>query len=143
MADDPILVTGAAGFIGFHLAQRLLAEGRQVIGIDNINAYYDPKLKQARLDRLAAQPDFIFHKLDLVDRAGVKALFAAHHFRRLCISPPRRACATRWTIRTLMSMPISKASSTSLRAAGITAARTCCSPRPHRSMAPTPSYRSR
>ncbi|BAM88539.1 putative nucleotide sugar epimerase [Bradyrhizobium oligotrophicum S58] len=80
MADHPILVTGAAGFIGFHLTQRLLAEGRQVIGIDNINAYYDPKLKEARLEILKAQPGFVFHKLDLVDRAGIKALFAQHRF---------------------------------------------------------------
>ncbi|NPU67684.1 NAD-dependent epimerase [Bradyrhizobium sp. 83012] len=80
MADHPILVTGAAGFIGFHLAQRLLAEGREVIGIDNVNAYYDPKLKEARLDLLKAQPGFTFHKLDLVDRAGIKALFAQHRF---------------------------------------------------------------
>jgi UDP-glucuronate 4-epimerase len=80
MADHPILVTGAAGFIGFHLTQRLLAEGRRVVGIDNINSYYDPKLKEARLDILKAQPGFVFHKLDLVDRAGIKALFAAHRF---------------------------------------------------------------
>ncbi|CCD83599.1 putative nucleotide sugar epimerase; Capsular polysaccharide biosynthesis protein [Bradyrhizobium sp. ORS 285] len=80
MANDPILVTGVAGFIGFHLTQRLLAEGRQVIGIDNINAYYDPKLKEARLEILKTQPGFTFHKLDLVDRAGIKALFAQHRF---------------------------------------------------------------
>jgi len=80
MADHPILVTGAAGFIGFHLTQRLLAEGRRVIGIDNINAYYDPKLKEARLDILKPQPGFTFHKLDLVDRDGIKALFSAHRF---------------------------------------------------------------
>ncbi|MGJ4932461.1 NAD-dependent epimerase [Bradyrhizobium sp. HKCCYLS2038] len=80
MPDDRILVTGAAGFIGFHLTQRLLAEGREVVGIDNINAYYDPKLKEARLDILKAQPRFTFHKLDLVDRSGIKALFATHRF---------------------------------------------------------------
>ncbi|WP_316238871.1 NAD-dependent epimerase [Bradyrhizobium sp. SZCCHNR1015] len=80
MADHPILVTGAAGFIGFHLTQRLLADGRQVIGIDNVNAYYDPKLKEARLDILKRQPGFTFQKLDLVDRAGIKALFAQHRF---------------------------------------------------------------
>jgi UDP-glucuronate 4-epimerase len=80
MADDIVLVTGAAGFIGFHVTQRLLAEGRQVVGIDSLNNYYDPKLKETRLAMLTAQPGFTFRKLDLADRAGMKALFAEHRF---------------------------------------------------------------
>ncbi|WP_426434945.1 NAD-dependent epimerase [Bradyrhizobium genosp. P] len=75
-----LLVTGCAGFIGFHLTQRLLGEGRSVIGIDNLNDYYDPALKLARLDRLKAHTNFTFEKLDLADRAGVRALFARHRF---------------------------------------------------------------
>jgi UDP-glucuronate 4-epimerase len=79
-AADPILVTGAAGFIGFHVARRLAEQGRAVVGLDNLNAYYDPTLKQARLDRLATFPRFRFEKLDLADRAGMAKLFAAHRF---------------------------------------------------------------
>src|SRR3990172_2188096 len=80
MSDGPILVTGAAGFIGFHVARRLLQDGRKVVGLDNLNAYYDPKLKDARLAELAKLPDFEFVKLDLADRAGMAALFAQHRF---------------------------------------------------------------
>ena len=80
MAAEPILVTGAAGFIGFHVARRLAASGRGVIGIDNLNAYYDPALKQARLAELARHDAFRFHKLDLNDRDGVAALFAEYRF---------------------------------------------------------------
>jgi len=80
MADNIVLVTGAAGFIGFHVTQRLLAEGRQVVGIDSLNNYYDPQLKQARLAMLQAQPGFTFRKLDLADRAAMKDLFAAYCF---------------------------------------------------------------
>jgi UDP-glucuronate 4-epimerase len=80
MAASPILVTGAAGFIGFHVAERLLADGRSVIGIDNLNDYYDPKLKQARLAELGRHDTFRFHKLDLNDRDGMAALFAEHRF---------------------------------------------------------------
>jgi UDP-glucuronate 4-epimerase len=76
----PILVTGAAGFIGFHVAKRLLQAGRPVVGLDNLNAYYDPKLKEARLAELAKLPGFQFVKLDLADRAGMAALFAQHRF---------------------------------------------------------------
>lgn len=79
-AVEPILVTGAAGFIGFHVARRLLEGGRPVIGIDNLNSYYDPKLKDARLAELAKFPGFRFIKLDLADRAGMAALFAEHKF---------------------------------------------------------------
>jgi UDP-glucuronate 4-epimerase len=80
MADAPILVTGAAGFIGFHVAQRLSAGGRGVIGIDNLNAYYDPQLKQARLAELARFDSFGFRKLDLNDRDGMAALFKECRF---------------------------------------------------------------
>ncbi len=71
-----MLVTGAAGFIGYHLAARLLAEGDAVVGLDNLNAYYDVSLKEARLARLVAQPGFTAARLDLGDRAGLGALFA-------------------------------------------------------------------
>jgi UDP-glucuronate 4-epimerase len=77
---DTILVTGAAGFIGFHVARRLLERGRVVVGIDNLNAYYDPALKQARLDRLARFEAFRFERLDLADRAAVASLFARERF---------------------------------------------------------------
>ncbi|MBE9045240.1 NAD-dependent epimerase [Pleurocapsales cyanobacterium LEGE 10410] len=70
-----ILVTGVAGFIGFHLAQRLLAEGNQVYGIDNLNDYYDVKLKQARLKQLLSQRRFTFKYLDISDRYKVAKLF--------------------------------------------------------------------
>ena len=60
MPDQPILVTGAAGFIGFHVARRLLAEGRAVVGLDNLNDYYDPALKKARLDILRGERGFAF-----------------------------------------------------------------------------------
>jgi len=80
MSDNTILVTGAAGFIGFHVTRRLLAEGRQVIGLDSLNSYYDPQLKAARLDTLKSQPGFTFVKLDLADRDAIKALFAQHRF---------------------------------------------------------------
>jgi UDP-glucuronate 4-epimerase len=80
MTAEPILVTGAAGFIGFHVAQRLAASGRAVIGIDNLNAYYDPALKQARLAELARFDTFRFRKLDLKDREGMAALFAEGKF---------------------------------------------------------------
>jgi UDP-glucuronate 4-epimerase len=78
-----ILVTGAAGFIGFHTAQRFLARGDRVVGLDNLNEYYDVTLKQARLARLTAQAQFRFEKLDLADNAGVAELFAREKFERV------------------------------------------------------------
>jgi UDP-glucuronate 4-epimerase len=80
MPDNAVLVTGAAGFIGFHVAQRLLAAGRNVVGLDIVNHYYDPKLKEARLEILRRHSNFSFAKLDLTDRAAIKSLFAQHRF---------------------------------------------------------------
>ncbi|MEI8276002.1 MAG: NAD-dependent epimerase [Hyphomicrobiales bacterium] len=79
-AVEPILVTGAAGFIGYHVSRRLLEGGRTVVGLDNLNSYYDPKLKDARLVELGKFPGFRFIRLDLADRAGMAAHFAEHKF---------------------------------------------------------------
>jgi UDP-glucuronate 4-epimerase len=70
-----ILLTGVAGFIGYHVAERLLARGDEVIGLDNLNDYYDVRLKEARLARLIGRPGFAFHRLNVADRAGLEALF--------------------------------------------------------------------
>ena len=80
---DKHLVTGAAGFIGFHLAERLLQDGRHVVGLDNLNDYYDTALKADRLARLTAFPNFRFAKLDLADREGMARLFSAERFQRV------------------------------------------------------------
>ncbi len=80
MEEHRLLVTGAAGFIGYHLCRRLLEEGRSVTGLDNLNPYYSVRLKEDRLALLAARPNFRFHRLDLADRAGMERLFAEERF---------------------------------------------------------------
>jgi UDP-glucuronate 4-epimerase len=80
MSRNTVLVTGAAGFIGFHVAQRLLSGGHEVVGLDIVNDYYDPKLKEARLEILKRLPGFTFVKLDLADRVATRSLFAQHGF---------------------------------------------------------------
>ncbi len=73
-----VLLTGAAGFIGYHIAEALLARGERVIGVDDLNAYYDVRLKQARLARLEARPAFAFHRADVADRETMHALARAN-----------------------------------------------------------------
>jgi UDP-glucuronate 4-epimerase len=78
-----ILVTGAAGFIGYHTSERLLARGDEVVGLDNINDYYDPTLKEARLARLRQHPGFRFFKMELGDRDGIESVFRQERFDRV------------------------------------------------------------
>ena len=82
-AQASILVTGAAGFIGFHVAKRLLDRGDHVIGLDNVNEYYDVRLKEARLAQLMPHQRFSFIKLDLANRSGMRDLFADEPIRRV------------------------------------------------------------
>ena len=74
-SDGVHLVTGTAGFIGFHLAERLLQDGRRVVGVDNVNDYYDPSLKEARLQRLGNHRGFVNHRIGLQDRDALMAVF--------------------------------------------------------------------
>ena len=92
-----ILVTGAAGFIGFHLSKRLLEEGRSVVGIDNLNDYYDVNLKKARLAILKKYDNFTFHKINIANRRAMESLFngllktqATHELSLIHISEPTR-----------------------------------------------------
>ena len=78
-----ILITGVAGFIGFHVAERLLAQGHAVVGLDNLNDYYEVSLKLARLARIESRPNFRFIRLDLADRAAMAELFAREKFERV------------------------------------------------------------
>ena len=77
---EKILITGAAGFIGFHLSKRLMQEGYLVTGLDNMNDYYDVNLKQARLDILLKYENFDFEKIDLIERDKIKSLFKSQRF---------------------------------------------------------------
>jgi UDP-glucuronate 4-epimerase len=81
--SEPVLVTGAAGFIGMHAARRLLADGHDVVGLDNLNAYYDPRLKEARIAELKVSSSFRFEKIDIADRTAMTELFAAHRFTKV------------------------------------------------------------
>jgi len=80
MRGERILVTGAAGFIGMHVARRLMAQGHHVFGLDNLNPYYDPGLKAARIAQLTQLPNFRFEQMDIVDRKSMTRLFAAQRF---------------------------------------------------------------
>src|SRR5689334_464084 len=80
MSQDAVLITGAAGFIGFALARHLLAAGRAVVGVDSINNYYDPALKKARLAVLGEFDTFSFYKIDLAEQGAVKRIFSEAEF---------------------------------------------------------------
>ncbi len=79
-----ILVTGAAGFIGFHLSRKLLEKGYRVVGVDNMNEYYDVSLKKSRLEILTPYPEFVFCKEDLESLSGIKKIFQTHTIDRVC-----------------------------------------------------------
>ena len=103
-----ILVTGAAGFIGFHVCRALLARGERVLGVDNLNDYYDVRLKQARLAVLEEHGSFGFVRADIADREAMAAAVAPERGNRSpgsSISQPRPGCAIPWSIPTPTCRP--------------------------------------
>ncbi len=106
-----IILTGAAGFIGYHVCEALLARGERVVGVDNLNDYYDPALKQARLDRLTGRNGFSFHKLDFADRERFFELFDSEaETDRVIHLAAQAGCATRSSTPILTWIPTSWAS---------------------------------
>jgi len=83
-SNEAILVTGSAGFIGFHLSKRLLETGYAVVGVDNLNPYYDVNLKRARLDILESHDNFSFYESDIQDLQGLKDIFKQHQITKIC-----------------------------------------------------------
>ena len=81
-----ILVTGSAGFIGFHVSKTLLERGDEVVGFDNLNHYYDPSLKQGRLDVLKKYKHYTFHKCDLCDFEGLKMIFNTQNSHKISLN---------------------------------------------------------
>jgi UDP-glucuronate 4-epimerase len=86
------LITGAAGFIGFHTAARLLEQGEKVIGIDSLNDYYSVELKKARLEQLSDQQGFEFHQVDIAEASQISQALGQKKSATLSISQPRLAC---------------------------------------------------
>ena len=133
-----ILVTGAAGFIGFHLCRRLLAAGDQVIGLDNLNEYYDVRLKLDRLERIKDHDHFHFFQIDLSDREAVARLFAEQRFDKVV------NLAAQAGVRYSLVNPYAYADTNLmgflniLKGAGITRSSTWSLPPPVRFMGPTP-----
>jgi len=78
------LVTGAAGFIGFHVAKSLLEKGERIIGIDNLSPYYDVSLKKDRLEQIKSDPRFTFYHEDIKNIDALKRVFSGHHIDRIC-----------------------------------------------------------
>ena len=131
-----VLVTGAAGFIGAALSERLLARGDEVVGVDNLNDYYDVRLKEARLARLTPHAGFRFvQRSTRGSRRHWSRRSPSSDRSAWSTSPRRPACATRWRIRTPTSKATSSASSTSSKAAGTAASSTWSTPRRVRSTA--------
>ncbi len=100
---DTVLVTGAAGFIGYHVARRLVERGDRVLGLDNLNDYYDVRLKEARLAQLSPFERFTFLKMDITNREGISQTgrpwppcLRTTPSVEWCTLQPRPACATRW-----------------------------------------------
>lgn len=114
LRNKTVLLTGVAGFIGANLAKRLFAdvEGVKIIGVDNVNDYYDVRLKEARLEELSAQPNFIFIKGSIADKNLIDQAFAEHHLMLLSTWQHRQVCVIPSQTRMRILLQISSASIT-------------------------------